>query len=164
MFVVRWMQRYGRSNAARSPIRISRCDAGHDLSVVPAHGLGVGNLPLGVNLLSPPASPGGRHMPCAARPSPQWPPRPSRTALPICGLRLSPLLVTGHTGLRASQVHRKLFTARSPQAHADTPSQTQLFRPLRTHQEGRVRQSRPIKPTRPRARRVPLSPCADAAA
>ena len=33
-------------------------------------------------------------------------------------------------------VHRKLFTARSPQAHAeDTPSQTQLFRPLRTHQE-----------------------------
>ena len=26
-------------------------------------------------------------------------------------------------------VHRKLFTARSPQAHADTPSQTQLFRP-----------------------------------
>ena len=62
-----------------------------------------------------------------------------------------------------SQTHRKLFTARSPQAHADTPSQTQLFRPLRTHQVGRVRQSRP-KPTRPRARRAPLSPCADAAA
>ena len=40
-------------------------------------------------------------------------------------------------------VHRKLFTARSPQAHADTNSQTQLFRPLRTHQEGRVRHSRP---------------------
>ena len=38
---------------------------------------------------------------------------------------------------------QKLFTARSPQAHADTLSQTQLFRPLRTHQEGRVRQSRP---------------------
>ena len=30
------------------------------------------------------------------------------------------------------KVHRKLYTARSLQAHADTPSQTQLFRPLRT--------------------------------
>ena len=47
-------------------------------------------------------------------------------------------------------VHRKLFHGPVPAStymYADTPSQTQLFRPLRTHQEGRVRQSRP-KPTR----------------
>ena len=65
-------------------------------------------------------------------PTSWWEPESFFFAVPL----FFPLESAGGGRLEAG--YKKLFTARSPQAHADTPSQTQLFRPLRTHQEGLI--------------------------